>query len=115
MIEAEYKFYMCLQDKTPPEPTEKDFKERNDATWTNYALRWKCLKDAMEKMEKEEEQIRRELISLAGQSNTKGGGIRLCHVQRKGAVDYSKIPSLKGIDLEPYRKASSSSWRISCN
>jgi hypothetical protein len=34
-------------------------------------------------------------------------------VERKGAVDYAKIPALQGLDLEQYRKAGGEYWRLS--
>ena len=58
------------------------------------------------------EDLRKQLIFLSGESNSRGSGISLCQVVRKGNVDYAKIPELKGIDLEKYRKGSISSWRI---
>lgn len=114
MIEKEYEFYLNLKNKTPPERSEDDYIERNDELWERHVLAWKSLKEQITKLEKQEEEARRELIFLSGESNTRGSGISLCQIQRKGNVDYSQIPQLKGIDLEVYRKPSSSSWRISC-
>lgn len=112
MVEEELKFYQCLINKTPPEPCEGDYTERNDDVWQECASKWKTLTETIKELEKAEEELRKQLIFLAGESNTKGAGISLCQVSRKGNVDYSKIPELKGIDLEKYRKASTNSWRI---
>jgi len=112
MIVEEKKFYDCLMNKTPPEPSESDYIEREDDLWTSCAMKWKTLKEAMKGLEKEEEDLRKQLIFLAGESNTKGGGISLCQVTRKGNVDYGKIAELKSIDLEQYRKSPITSWRI---
>lgn len=112
MVEEEKKFYECLVSKTPPEPSETDYIERNDALWELHASNWKNLMQAKKQLEKEEEELRRQLIFLSGESNTKGTGISLCQIQRKGNVDYSKIPELKGVNLEQYRKESINSWRI---
>ncbi len=112
MIVEEKKFYDCLMNKTPPEPSESDYIERDDELWTSCAMKWKNLKETMKELEKEEEDLRKQLIFLAGESNTKGGGISLCQVTRKGNVDYAKIPELKNVDLEQYRKSGSTCWRI---
>lgn len=112
MLIEEQKFYECLLNKTPPEPSEQDYIERNDDAWEKCALQWKSIKDSIKSLEKEEEDLRKQLIFLSGESNTKGAGISLCQVQRKGNVDYSKIPELKGVDLDQYRKETISSWRI---
>jgi len=36
---------------------------------------------------------------------TWGGGIEVLRSFRKGAVDYSRIPELRNLELERYRKA----------
>ncbi len=111
MVIEETKFYDCLVKKTTP--AQEDYIERHDSLWEQCATRWKTIKETMTLLEKEEEEIRKQLIFLSGEANTKGAGISLCQVKRKGTVDYSKIPELKNIDLEKYRKPEISSWRIS--
>jgi putative phage-type endonuclease len=39
-------------------------------------------------------------------------GFKIAWSERKGSVDYAKIPELKGIDVEPYRKAPSRIFSI---
>jgi putative phage-type endonuclease len=109
MLVEEEKFYQCLINKTPP---EGDYTERNDALWSQCATQWKCLTLQIKELEKQEEELRRQLIFLSGESNSKGAGISLCQIQKKGNVDYSKIECLKDIDLDKYRKSSSSYWKI---
>lgn len=112
MVVEELKFYECIKKKTPPEISEGDYVQRSDLLWEQCALKWKHLNTAIKEMEKEEEDLRKQLIFLSGESNSKGAGISLCQVVRKGNVDYTKIPELKNIDLEKYRKGSINSWRI---
>lgn len=112
MLIEEKKFYDCMMNKIPPEPSESDYVERNDLLWEQYASKWKSVTSSLKELEKEQEELRKQLIFLSGELNTKGAGLSLCQVQRAGNVDYSKIPQLKGIDLDQYRKASSNSWRI---
>lgn len=113
MLEEEWKFYQCLQNKTPPEPTERDYIQRDDdLLWKHYAEEWKSVTSAIKELELKEEDLRKQLIFLSGQSNSKGAGISLCHIIRKGNVDYSKIPELNGLDLDKYRKPESISCRI---
>lgn len=113
MIEEEKKFYDCLINRIPPPSTEKDYIERSDDLWNRCALKWKLVTSSLKELEKQEEMLRQELILLSGKSNSKGAGISLCQVQRKGNIDYSKIPELMGMNLEKYRKPSINSWRIS--
>lgn len=112
MLSEEKKFFDCLVSKTPPEPQENDYIERSDELWEQCADEYRTLIQTKKDLELQEERLRKQLIFLSGESNTKGAGISLCHVTRKGNVDYSKIPELKNVDLDLYRKDSSSSWRI---
>jgi len=112
MIIEEKKFYQCLINKTPPELNEGDYIQRNDDLWQQCALKWKSLTNSIKELEKEEEEIRKQLVFLSGESNTKGAGISLCLVNRKGNVEYARIPELINVDLDKYRKGSINSWRI---
>ena len=112
MIIEEKKFYDCLMNKIPPEPDEGDYIERDDNEWEQCASKWKSVTNSIKELEREQEDLRKHLILLSGESNTKGAGLSLCQIQRMGNVDYSKIPQLKGIDLDCYRKQSINSWRI---
>lgn len=114
MLIEEKKFYDCLMSKTPPEAEEKNYIERNDEEWCFLALRWKNLQEKKKDLEIEEEMLKEHLISLSGKFNMKGAGISTCQVTRKGPIDYANIPALKNLDLEQYRKPSTTSWRITC-
>jgi len=112
MLKEEEKFFECLLSDTPPEPEDGDYVERHDDAWIIAALAWLEVNEKIKQLQAEEESLREELVSISNDNNNKGGGIAMAKVQRKGAVNYGIIPELKGVDLEPYRKASSSSWRI---
>lgn len=57
--------------------------------------------------EVEAKAAKEKLLALAG-DNFDGYGIKIRTTARIGAVDYAKVPELKGVDLEQYRKKSSS-------
>jgi hypothetical protein len=52
------------------------------------------------------------LVKLASQVNEAGGGVQVTRYWKTGAVDYKKIPQLKGVDLEQYRGASRQEVRV---
>lgn len=112
MIEEERKFYDCLINRTPPEPAESDYIERNDQDWEELASQWKACVETLKEWEKKEADLREELILLSGERSSRGAGITLSQVQRKGNVEYNKIPELQNIDLEQYRKPAINTWRI---
>jgi hypothetical protein len=51
-----------------------------------------------------EEILKSDLIEMSYGENIIGGGIKLQFCNRKGSIDYSKIPELIDVDLEKYRK-----------
>lgn len=115
MLIEEKKFYDCLINKTPPDADENDYEERTEPLWERCALRWKMIQQEKRYLEIEEEELRDQLVFLSGGSSSRGAGLSLCQVSRKGLLDYSRIPELKNIDLEQYRKPSTTSWRITCH
>src|SRR5690606_20516910 len=68
--------------------------------------------DAIRKRKKEDEKrekdILAELVKMADGKNASIHGRPLTLVDRVGAVDYSKVPELEGVDLNQYRKKGSS-------
>jgi putative phage-type endonuclease len=115
MIEEEKKFYQNLMLFIPPESCETEYVEREDSEWEELATRWRLVTASAKELALEEEEIRKKLVSLSGECNVKGAGISLCQINRKGNVDYSKIPEIKNIDLDKYRKPTTSAWRITTN
>lgn len=112
MIAEEYKFYQCIINRTPPEPQEDEHVQRTDSCWIDTAEELNIVNYHMKQLEDKASNLRSKLIFLSDGRNTKGGGITLTQAERKGNIDYSKIPELKGLDLEKYRKSSSTYWRI---
>lgn len=112
MIKKEREFYECLVSFTPPPMTNKDYCLRTDESWIelaeNYRLAYQELKEA-EKLEKE---LKEKLIELAAQQSSMGSGIKLSKIAKKGTIDYSLIPELKEVNLEPYRKKTIEYWKI---
>lgn len=106
------KFYNDMQLGVPPE-NEKTYIEREDEDWQQAAQEWMEANSYMKLLVEQEQVLREKLISLSDGNNCKGFGISICNVSRKGNIDYAKIPQLKDVDLELYRKPATSSWRIS--
>lgn len=66
----------------------------------------------IEELETQRTALRETIIEDAKGQACKGGGFRITPVEREGAVDYSKIPELKGIKLDDFRKPKSVYWTI---
>jgi putative phage-type endonuclease len=108
IIEEEKKFYKCMVDKIEPIDTSL----RTDKEWVEATEQWKELQVKKKELEEAERECRDRLLYLAKDKNVHGNGLALTKVERKGAVDYSKIAVLKTLDLDFYRKEPSTHWRI---
>lgn len=113
MLKAEKAFWECMQDFSPPELTDKDYIIRNDSIWSDRAKDYLKVTETLKKLEDEQKKIKSDLISMAENKSTKGAGLSLAKIIRKGSVDYSLVPQLQEVDLEKYRKNPIETWRLS--
>lgn len=113
LLKKEREFYYCLQTKTPPAFTEKDFIIKDDdLNYGEKARIWLEAKHTLNKAQEEEEKARQELIDASLGRNTRGFGIRIQKLLRKGPIVYEDIPELKSIDVEKYRKDAISYFKV---
>jgi len=103
-------FWDSLQNFEEPEPQYKNMETNEE--WNALALQWTNLQCAKKDLLKIEEDTRSALISLSGNGNASGRGLKLTKVKKQGSVDYSSITELQGVDLDKYRKPGSEYWRI---
>lgn len=115
MLVKEKEFFDCMTTFTPPKLTDADYIQREDDEWKALAQQYLLLSTSLNNLEKEEKAVKEKLITLAGKSNARGAGLLLSKIMRKGSVDYTAIPELKGLNLESYRKKPSEYWTIRKN
>jgi len=111
MIEKEYEFYECVQNLVAPF-SENDHKQISDESWIHASNQYILSRDRRKRFEEEEEFWKNQLVSLSGQSNAMGNGIKLSKTVRQGSIDYKKIPELSNVDLEKYRGKSVEFWSV---
>lgn len=82
--------------------------ERTDEAWSFAADLWRHKIRELKDAEKGVEEARNALLALAdkGMRRTRGAGVVLQRSEVRGNVDYARIPELKGVDLDQYRKPS---------
>jgi hypothetical protein len=112
ILTQEAEFYKCLMELSPPKQKYDDYNLREDDEWMKYSEEWKRVSQESKNLEVREKRLRDMLIGLSGGSNCSGGGIKLSREVRKGSINYSEIPEISKIDLEPYRKPSVEYWKI---
>lgn len=109
---ARYQEIIASPELSAPYLQEKDdYLERNDVEFLALAEAYKLAKAEADAAAEQLEKARDALLEITTQ-NTKGGGLTVYCAEKKGAVDYKKVPELKGVDLEPYRKGSTKVWTV---
>jgi hypothetical protein len=87
-----------------PELADEELDLRADPNWRHAALRYREVRLRLESATFEEHNLRATLTRIATARRTYGCGVEVLKSSRKGAVDYSAVPELRGVNLEPYRK-----------
>jgi putative phage-type endonuclease len=111
MLEKEKKFYECLQNFEPPALVDKDFVYIDDSVRSRLASDWIALNKSIKELQEQEKGVRNELISYSPRSSI-GGGLKISKITRKGNVDYGRIPELKNVKLDDYRKRPIETWKL---
>lgn len=91
---------------------EKQYTERDDDEYVDASSAYLAAIGALAIAEEAVKVAREKLLEVCGGENTTGCGLTVCASERKGAVDYKKVPELQGVDLEQYRKKSSTIWTV---
>lgn len=87
--------------------------EVNDEFITDLVTRHSELSEQIKALEVLKKDLFTEIVERCGEKESEINGHKLTLVERKGSIDYKKVPELKGVDLESYRKSGSSYWKLS--
>ena len=112
-VELDIFYHNYMLAYVEPPIAKGDVIERRDPAWYGKAAKWKEVKAKIAALEVEEKELREGLIELAGEESCIGYGVSATRYECKGRVDYTKIPELQDIDLDPYRSESKWTWRLS--
>lgn len=116
MIKEEMKFLECLLTNTPPDNKEEvytDLSSNSDFKTLEYWYIY--ISEKIKYFEEKKEAYRKMIIEISGGKNSFGNKIRVTKKTSKGRIDYDKIECLKEVELEIYRKPSSTSFLITYN
>ncbi len=113
LFEAEEKFYECLITKTPPELTERDYTHSDDAKLKSLLDSYKLTCELRKSAKLREDDLKDQIVELCKGQSTICNGMKIRKSYRLGEIQYGNIDALKGLDLEPYRKPTTESFRIS--
>jgi putative phage-type endonuclease len=104
LIDAEAVFWQRVQDNRWPEVLDEELDLSGDPDWRQAALRYREVRLRLERSTFEEHNLRAALSRMATARCTYGCGVEVVKRSRRGRVDYSAVPELRGVNLEPYRK-----------
>jgi len=106
-------FMQCLEADTPPALSARDSRLRNDEAWRNAAQAYLAAKATADQAGAALTEAKARLTALASHPKEEGAGVAVTQFWKKGAVNYERIPQLKGVDLAEFRSASRLETRIS--
>lgn len=109
LIQLEQAFWKRVLTFDPPEP---EIAEVTDPIFLQEIELYKTLQERLKEAEREAEEQRQLIISMACDKSVKGAGVTIRKSIRKGTIDYKAIPELESVDLEKYRKKPSEFWTV---
>ena len=104
LLEKETAFWRLVKENRWPELADEELDLSADPKWRDAGLRYREARLRLERATLEERQLRALLKTMATAKRTYGCGVEVLTSWRKGGVDYSAVPELRGVNLEPYRK-----------
>ena len=110
--EASEFYQQCLINDQPPQISEKDHILIDDPAFNSAAHAWIVANRDLKLAKEAEKEARATLLELTDDGNCSGGGLEISRIWKPGAVDYGKIPELKGVNLDTYRKPTVGYTRI---
>jgi putative phage-type endonuclease len=104
LVETEAAFWQLVKENRWPEVIGEELDLSADPDWRHTALRYREVRLRLQTAALEEHRLRATLTRLATAKRTYGCGVEVVKSSRRGAVDYSAVPELRGVNLEPYRR-----------
>lgn len=83
-----------------------------DKEWSKKATELYDIQIKIKILKAKEKEYSEELVKASNRSDSKYLGLEFKKISKIGAVKYSTIPALEGIDLDPYRGEPFSYWRL---
>lgn len=112
LLTKSQEFYKRLLNFDPPEPGPKDWEIFSTPEALKAAEALGIVRARKMLDEEEEEFLEKELLEMTGNKNAIVGNFKITKVTRRGSIEYDRIPQLQGLNLDPYRKTFSTSWKI---
>ncbi len=107
-------FWKCVAYNEAPPLQDADYKDMSsEPLWRSSADKYRTICDRIKDLEADKEKYRQEIISLCGDHNCLGEGLKAMKISIRGRISYDDVPEIKGMNLDKYRKESITTWKIS--
>jgi hypothetical protein len=103
----------ALKERKITQDFSVEYIYRNDREFIETAKEWISVQQQLKNLQEQESQIKNKLLQITQEQPTKCNFLKIFKTHRQGNIDYTQISELKNVDLEKYRKNSTSFWRIS--
>jgi len=111
ILEASESFYKSMIDLEPPEAIDKDYVKVDDIE--GLAKMYLDIDNQYQEAKNKKEELRDAILKLAGNRNATFGNLKVTKFIEQGRIDYAKIPELRNVNLDLYRKKPIEKFRIS--
>jgi putative phage-type endonuclease len=105
-------FWQLVIDMTEPELCDRDVVERTDEEWLAEVAKLKDADLRLLAAKAEYEAAEAALKGMLTHPRCIGGGVSITRFPKRGNVDYKLVPQLAGVDLNAYRKPTTTEVRM---
>jgi putative phage-type endonuclease len=106
-------FWKSVAFCEPPALVHSDYKDMNDSLGLTKDLdRYEEIDKSIKALEEEKALLRKKVIDQCDDQSCICNGVKIMKSVVRGRVAYDEIPEIKGIDLDKYRKGSTTTWKI---
>ena len=111
LLAEEAKFWHCVTNLIVPTTMQKHHEVENEE-WHAIAREYKAASHQLKQLEEKQAELRNRLIILSNNRNSSGSGICVTHCTRRGSINIERLIAEEKIDVEIYRSADVSFWKI---
>ena len=112
LIPSLKEFWECLSNLIEPPLQDGDYQKIESYEWAVAANDYKNICEQIRQLTLIQDDIKANLLSMAGDKNSVGAGLKVIKTRRKGVIDYNAIPEIRDVNIENYRKKGSEYWTI---
>lgn len=115
LLYKELQFWKYLETLENPPLVDRDYESKDGHIWNTTTNELSSIRKELIRyhlLKEREEELKKILILESGGKNCIGNGFKLSRSYRKGPVEYSKIPEMKDVNTNNFRKPKIEIWRL---